>query len=158
MYKVCFEAVANEKSKVLVLGSFPSEKSLKVNFYYGNKSNRFWKVLAEYFNEKIGESIDEKKQFLLAHNIAIWDIVKSTNLKGSSDNTLQKEEFEINDIASFLHSHKNVKAVFCNGKTSHKIASQAFPDIDFIYLPSTSPANVSFSKQVWFDALDSVFK
>lgn len=126
MDKVCFEAVANGKSKVLVLGSFPSEKSLKVNFYYGNKSNRFWKVLAEYFNEKIGESIDEKKQFLLAHNIAIWDIVKSTNLKGSSDNTLQKEEFEINDIAGFLRSHKNVKAVFCNGKTSHKIASQAF--------------------------------
>lgn len=61
MDKVCFEAVANEKSKALVLGSFPSEKSLKVNFYYGNKSNRFWKVLAEYFNEKIGESIDEKK-------------------------------------------------------------------------------------------------
>ena len=53
MDKVCFEAVANKKSKALVLGSFPSEKSLKVNFYYGNKSNRFWKVLAELCNIEI---------------------------------------------------------------------------------------------------------
>lgn len=158
MNKICFDFVADQNSQILILGSFPSEKSLKENFYYGNKSNKFWKVLAEYFNEKLVQSIAEKKQFLLAHKIAIWDIVKSTNLIGSNDSALQKEKFEINDIASFLRSHKNVRAVFCNGKTCHKIASQAFSDINFIYLPSTSPANVSFSKQVWFDALDSIFK
>ena len=97
MNKICFDFVADQNSQILILGSFPSEKSLKENFYYSNKSNKFWKVLAEYFNEKLVQSIAEKKQFLLAHKIAIWDIVKSTNLIGSNDSALQKEKFEIND-------------------------------------------------------------
>ncbi len=158
MNKLCFEPVSDKNSKVLILGSFPSEKSLKEGFYYGNKSNRFWKILFEYFDEKLVDDIQSKKKFLLTHKIALWDIVKTTNLKGSSDLKLQNQVIEINDISSFLQTHQNIKAIFCNGKTSYEIAKKYFPNVNFIYLPSTSPANVSFYKQIWFENLDKVFK
>ncbi len=158
MKKICFKAVADKNSKILILGSFPSEQSLKQGFYYGNKSNKFWKILSEYFNQQIEDNPQSKKQFLLEHNIAIWDIVNKTDLKGSSDLQLQKQVAEINNIERFLKEHKNIATVFCNGKTSYNIACKAFPKIDFIYLPSTSPANVSFSKQVWFEHFDKIFK
>ncbi len=158
MDKLCFEPVFNKDSVVLILGSFPSEKSLKEGFYYGNKNNRFWKILSQYFNEKIEDNIENKKQFLLNHNIALWDVVKATNLKGSSDENLQKQSFEVNDIENFLKINKNIAKIFCNGKTSQKLAKKYFPNIDFIYLPSTSPANVSFSKDIWFESFDQIFK
>ena len=69
MDKLCFEPVFNKNSVVLILGSFPSEKSLKQGFYYGNKNNRFWKILSQYFNEKIEDEIDNKKQFLLLQQV-----------------------------------------------------------------------------------------
>lgn len=82
----------------------------------------------EYFDEKLVDDIQSKKKFLLTHKIALWDIVKTTNLKGSSDLKLQNRIIEINDISSFLQTHQNIKA------------------------------NVSFSKQIWFENLDRVFK
>ena len=106
MNKLCFESVSDKNSKVLILGSFPSEKSLKEGFYYGNKSNRFWEILFEYFDEKLVDDIQSKKKFLLTHKIALWDIVKTTNLKGSSDLKLQNRIIEINDISSFLQTHQ----------------------------------------------------
>lgn len=117
------------------------------------KITGFGKILSQYFNEKIEDEIDNKKQFLLKHKIALWDVVKTTNLKGSSDQNLQKQNFEVNDIGAFIKSNDNIKKIFCNGKTSQKLAQKYFPNIDFTYLPSTSPANVSFSKEFWFENL-----
>ena len=102
MDKLCFEPVFNSDSVVLILGSFPSEKSLKQEFYYGNKNNRFWKILSQDFNENIEDNIESKKQFLLKHNIALWDVVKATNIKGSSDQNLQKQNFQVNDLIGFI--------------------------------------------------------
>ena len=86
-----FNPVVNNKSKVLILGSFPSVKSREIKFYYGNKQNRFWKVLEEYFGEKVPENTEGKRAFLLTHCIALWDIVASSTIKGSSDNELIKK-------------------------------------------------------------------
>lgn len=158
MDKKCFDAVVDKKSKLLILGSFPSEISLKANFYYGNKNNRFWNTLAEYFCETISDKIESKKAFLAKHNIALWDIIKETSLKGSSDLLFKKENYFVNNIADLLQNHPKIKAIFCNGKTSFDIARKHFPQLCFVYLPSTSPANVSFSKELWFKALDNVFK
>ena len=149
----CFAPVIDNDCKILILGSFPSVKSREIGFYYGNKQNSFWKILAEYFDEMIEDDIDYKKEFLLKHNIAIWDIVKSSSLKGSSDSELKNNILEINDLNLLLKKYPNILAIFCNGKASLDIAQKYFPNIDFDYLPSTSPANVSFSKQVWFEKL-----
>ena len=147
----CFEPVIDKKSKVLILGSFPSVKSREINFYYGNKQNRFWKVLEEYFGEKMPENTDEKRAFLLAHHIALWDIIGSSTIKGSSDNELVKKIDSVNDIPKLLQDFPTIQAVICNGKASYNLTTKYFPNITAIYLPSTSPANVSFKKEAWFE-------
>ena len=147
----CFEPVANNESKVLILGSFPSVKSREINFYYGNKQNRFWKVLEEYFDEKVPENADGKRAFLLAHHIALWDIIGSSTIKGSSDNELVKKIDSVNIIPKLLQDFPIIQAVICNGKASYNLTTKYFPNITAIYLPSTSPANVSFKKEAWFE-------
>ena len=147
----CFEPVIDKKSKVLILGSFPSVKSREINFYYGNKQNRFWKVLEEYFDEKVPENADGKRAFLLAHHIALWDIIGSSTIKGSSDNELVKKIDSVNIIPKLLQDFPTIQAVICNGKASYNLTTKYFPNITAIYLPSTSPANVSFKKEAWFE-------
>ena len=153
---VCFEPVVDKNSEILILGSFPSVKSREINFYYGNPKNRFWKVLEEFFGEKIENDIESKKVFLKNHKIAVWDIVKSSKIKGSSDLELVKDEIEFNDIEKLLKDYPNIKKVFCNGKASEDLMKKYFPKIEVNYLPSTSPANVSFRKEEWLNALSNV--
>lgn len=152
----CFEPVANNESKVLILGSFPSVKSREINFYYGNKQNRFWKVLEEYLGEKVPADTEGKRVFLLAHHIALWDIVGTSSLKSSSDLDLTKHIDRINDIPKLLKDHPSIQAVICNGKASYSLTTKYFPNITAIYLPSTSPANVSFKKEAWFKAFKNL--
>ena len=147
----CFEPVIDKESKVLILGSFPSVKSREINFYYGNKQNRFWKVLEEYFDEKVPENTDGKRAFLLAHHIALWDIIGSSTIKGSTDNELVKKIDSVNIIPKLLQDFPTIQAVICNGKASYNLTTKYFPNITAIYLPSTSPANVSFKQEAWFE-------
>ena len=149
----CFEPVIDKESKVLILGSFPSVKSREINFYYGNKQNKFWKVLEEYFDEKIPENTDGKRAFLLAHHIALWDIIGSSTIKGSTDNELVKKIDSVNIIPKLLQDFPTIQAVICNGKASYNLTTKYFTNITAIYLPSTSPANVSFKKEAWFEML-----
>lgn len=69
-----FAPVYDENSRVLVLGSFPSVKSRQIDFYYGNKQNRFWKMLCGYFGEDIPQTTQGKKEFLYRRGVALWDI------------------------------------------------------------------------------------
>lgn len=152
----CFPPVVDENSKILILGSFPSVKSREIQFYYGNKQNKIWKIFEEFFGEEISSSIVFKKEFLLRHKIAMWDVVKKSSIKGSGDIDLVKNVEEVNDIPSFLKIYPNIKKVFCNGKASEDLMKKYFPKIEVNYLPSTSPANVSFRKEEWFNALSNV--
>lgn len=97
-----FEPIYDSQSKVLILGSFPSVKSREVGFYYGNKQNRFWKMLSKVFDEDIGDSTKDKINFLLKHNISMWDVVESSDLVGSMDNSLLKSHNKICDINRLL--------------------------------------------------------
>lgn len=153
---VCFEPVVDKNSKILILGSFPSVKSREINFYYGNKQNKIWKIFENFFKEKIGENIENKKAFLLSHKIAMWDIVKSSNIKGSSDSDILKNNYEINDILKLLKKYPNIKNIYCNGKLSYNLTLKYFPNLKVNYLPSTSPANVSFKLEPWNKALESI--
>ena len=152
----CFAPIVDMNSKILILGSFPSVKSRAIQFYYGNKQNKIWKIFEEFFGEKISSSVDFKKEFLLRHKIAMWDVVKKSSIKGSGDLELVKKVEEVNDIPSLLKNYPNIKKVFCNGKASEDLMKKYFPKIEVSYLPSTSPANVSFKKEEWFNALSNV--
>ena len=77
-------AVYDADSLVLILGTLPSVKSRENHFYYGHKQNRFWKVMADLCGEPVPETIEEKKKMLLAHHIAVWDVIQSCDIKGSS--------------------------------------------------------------------------
>lgn len=152
----CFAPIVGMNSKILILGSFPSVKSRAIQFYYGNKQNKIWKIFEEFFGEKISSSVDFKKEFLLRHKIAMWDVVKKSSIKGSGDLELVKKVEEVNDIPSLLKNYPNIKKVFCNGKASVELMKKYFPKIEVSYLPSTSPGNVSFKKEEWFNALSNV--
>lgn len=80
-----FEPVYDKNSEILILGSFPSVKSREQGFYYGHPQNRFWKVLAAIVQEKIPDSIEEKKEMLLRNHIAVYDVIWQCKITGSSD-------------------------------------------------------------------------
>ena len=95
-----FEPVYNKDSKILILGSFPSVKSRENNFYYGHPQNRFWKVIAKITNQNEPVTIEEKKKLLLDSNIAIWDVIASCSIQGSSDSSIK--DVVVNDFTTIL--------------------------------------------------------
>lgn len=147
-----FDPFIQSDSRVLILGSFPSVKSREEGFYYGNRQNRFWRVLADYFDCAEPRSIDEKKQLLTTSKIALWDVVVACEIKGSMDKDIKNPT--IADLSSLVKAH-SFRAILTNGGTAHKLFLQNFPQYAPLCtpLPSTSPANVRFDKTLWFKAL-----
>ena len=104
----------DENSRILILGSFPSIKSREVNFFYGHPQNRFWRVISHLLNENCPETAIEKKHMLLKHKIALWDVIASCDIKGSSDSSITN--VVPNDIGKILEQTK-IKNIFVNGLT-----------------------------------------
>ena len=146
-----FEPIYNKNSTILILGSFPSVKSREVNFYYGNKQNRFWKMLENIYNQTILPDIDSKKEFLLINKIALWDIVKKSKITSSSDNQLTHITLkDINNIAQILPPNSSITKILCNGTKSFQLAKKFIKtSIPIILMPSTSPANFKFDIEKW---------
>ena len=140
-----FEPICNENSRILILGSFPSVKSREQSFYYGHPQNRFWRILSGVFGEQTPVSIEEKKEFLLSHAIALFDVISSCEIEGSSDSSIKNAT--PNDIRSIVEGAQ-IEKIITNGKLAHKLyekhiaSTVALPEV---CLPSTSPANAAFS-------------
>ena len=154
-----FPPVYDENSKVLILGSFPSVKSRESSFYYGNKQNRFWKTLCGIFGVEIPKTTEDKILFLKENKIALWDMVTECEIEGSADSSLKVKE-----IANLLPIFENskVKKVFLNGALSYDLFVKNYAEycdkrgIEYQKLPSTSPANPRFRKEVWEEAFDAL--
>lgn len=140
-----FEPIYDENSKILILGSFPSVKSRESRFYYGHPQNRFWKVLAYVLNVDVPNTIDEKKQLLLHNHVAIWDVIASCSIIGSSDTSIK--DVVVNDFTEILKKSR-IEAIYVNGGKAydlyHKYAEKE-TGMKAIKLPSTSPANAAWS-------------
>ena len=150
-----FKPIFNQNSKVLILGSFPSTISRKHGFYYGNKQNRFWKTLSKIFDEEIADDTESKTNFVLSHNIALYDIVDESDISGSADADLSKSNLHVSNISFLLPPHTNIQKIICNGKTSFEILTKNYNlNIPIIYLPSTSPANPRFDFTLWKQELE----
>ncbi len=135
--------IFDRNSKILILGSFPSVKSREARFFYHHPQNRFWRVLALILECPQPYTIDEKKKMLLSHGIALWDVIKSCDINGSSDSSIRN--VNVNDIGSILSSAP-IKQVFVNGATAEKLYKKYCAGLPApIRLPSTSPANAAFS-------------
>lgn len=140
-----FEPVYDKDSEILILGTLPSVKSRENNFYYGHKQNRFWKVLATLLKEPVPDTIEEKKAMLLAHRIALWDVIQSCDIKGSSDSSIKN--VQPTDIGMILEK-TNVTQIYANGNKAGQLYKRyQFPvtGIEATVLPSTSPANAAWS-------------
>ena len=138
-----FEPVFDENSRILILGSFPSVKSRENGFFYGHPRNRFWRVLAKIFCETPPESVEEKKTFLLAHRVALWDVAASCSVKGSADGSISS--VVPNDLSPIFGAAK-IRAVFLNGRTAEKLYKTHLEKkygVPAVCLPSTSPANAA---------------
>lgn len=135
------EPIYDKNSKVLILGTMPSIKSREKEFYYAHPQNRFWKTLSKVYDEEIGTTNQERKAFLFKHNIALFDVLKSCEINGSSDTSI-KDPIP-NDLSEILNK-SNIKAIFTTGKKAYNLYMKLiYPKnhIEATYLPSTSPAN-----------------
>ena len=147
-----FEPIYSRTSRILILGSLPSVKSREQNFFYGHPQNRFWKVVSGLMNEPVPAYVEEKRKLLLKYDIAIWDVIQSCDIKGSSDSSIKN--VTPTDLATIVEQSRITK-VFCNGKTSGKLYEKYQSKrvgIDAMILPSTSPANAAYSLERLMDA------
>ena len=135
------EVLKNKESKILILGSFPSVKSREQNFFYMNKTNRFYKVLSVIFDEDFYTvSVKKKKELLLKYNIALYDVIKECEISNSSDSSISN--VIPSDIQEIIKS-TNVKTIFINGNKAYELFCKYNPSLISISikLPSTSSAN-----------------
>lgn len=138
-----FEPIYNEASQVLILGTFPSVKSREQNFYYGHPRNRFWRVLAAVCKCAVPATIQEKKEMLLREHIAVWDVIASCDITGSSDASIRN--VQVNDIRRILAKVPDIR-IFANGAKAYELYQKYMwtaAGRQAVRLPSTSPANAA---------------
>ena len=141
------EPVWDENSRILILGSFPSVRSREQGFFYGHPQNRFWKVLAAVYGTPVPATVPEKKRLLLSRGLALWDTVESCEITGSSDASIRS--VQPNDVGRILDRCR-IERILCNGKTAYLYYQKLiFPSArrEAVCLPSTSPANASWSPE-----------
>lgn len=144
--------IFDRHSKVLILGSFPSVKSREAQFFYGHPQNRFWKVTSAVFGTAEPHTVEGKKAFLLSHGIAVWDVIASCDITGSSDSSIKN--VVPNDLTQILET-ADIRTIFVNGKTAEKFYNKYIKDVigrEAVCLPSTSPANAAWSLERLIEA------
>ena len=153
-----FPPLFDKDSKVLILGSFPSVKSREMMFFYGHLQNRFWKVIASIFEEKIPGSIEEKKRLILGNHLALWDVIAECEIVGSSDASIKNAK--ANDLSEIL-DNAPIQKIIVNGKTAERLYIkyiEPVTGIKAVVLPSTSPANAAWSLERLIDVWGSEIK
>ena len=147
-----FPPLFDGNSEILILGSFPSVKSREQMFFYGHPQNRFWRVVSAVFGCDLPETIEQKRRFLLSNNIALWDVIASCEIVGSSDSSIKN--VTANDLSEILNN-ADIKQIYVNGKTAEKYFNKYTKgkiNREAVCLPSTSPANAAWSVERLIDA------
>ena len=137
--------VYDHRSRILILGSFPSVKSREAMFFYGHPQNRYWRVVAAVFGEPVPMTVPERRAFLLRNQIAAWDVIASCRIEGSSDASIR--DVTANDLRPIL-DQAPIEQIYVNGRTAEKMYRKYTEPVTgrpCICLPSTSPANAAWS-------------
>lgn len=140
-----FPPVVDDNCRILILGSFPSVRSREDGFFYGHPQNRFWRMLARILGEDFPADIPARHSMLLQHQIALWDVIACCEIAGSSDASVKN--ITPVDIARVM-DHAQIDRVICNGALAGKLYRrylQPLTGLEAVILPSTSPANASWS-------------
>jgi len=143
-----FPAVAAPDARALILGTVPSVRSLETGEYYAHPRNAFWRIMETLLAQSAELDYAHRKLLLPNAKVALWDVLSSAERPGSLDSAIVKGSVRVNDFAGFLEQHANVRAVFFNGRAARSLWDRrvtgmlpARTDLDFVTLPSTSPAN-----------------
>ncbi|WP_158795994.1 DNA-deoxyinosine glycosylase [Pedobacter sp. L105] len=142
--KTAFQPIADENCRVLLLGTMPGDRSLSLQQYYGHAGNHFWKLIYTLFNEPLAADYESRKDFLLQHEIALWDVLESCTCEGSLDSNIKNEV--VNDFTAFYQQYPKISHVFFDSKKAEEFyLRHVKKSEDKIYhlLPSPSRANAS---------------
>lgn len=146
-----FPPLYDSHSRILILGSFPSVKSREMMFFYGHPQNRFWRVLSLLLEAPFPEGVPERRSFLLSRRIALWDVISSCEIVGSSDASIR--DAVPNDLGRIL-KEAQIRQVYVNGQTAGRLYKKYQEPVLYkkygdcaraIVLPSTSPANAAWN-------------
>lgn len=146
------QPVFDSRSRVLLLGTMPSPASREQGFYYGHPQNRFWRVLAAIFDEPVPRTIEEKRDMLLLHHVALWDVLASCEIEGASDASIR--DAQPNDLARIFDA-ADIRAVFTTGTKAGELYRKLIEPtlgVPCTTLPSTSPANAKMKLADLVDA------
>lgn len=159
MFKKSFAPIIPKNSKLLVLGSLPGDKSLQENQYYAHPQNRFWKILALLYGVTKPTDYPSRIALLYKHHIALWDVCEAAFRQGSMDADISQEC--PNKINQMLKENSTIKTICFNGQKAQKLYDKYFErlhGIQYITLPSTSPANATFNQERLLAAWDIIRK
>lgn len=149
-----FPPIYNAESRILILGSFPSQASRDYQFYYGHPRNRFWPLLSALLEVPLPQSITEKTALLHNRGIALYDAVTACTIHKSEDASMKA--IVPANLETIFHE-ADIRAVFTNGNKAYEVCTKQI-GIAAVKLPSTSPANARFRfadlKKTWCCILD----
>lgn len=136
--------VFDERSRILILGTFPSPKSRSFGFYYSHPQNRFWPVMEQVYNERIPANPQARSVFVLRHHLALWDVLRGCQIRGADDQSIRRPI--PNDLTLILR-HSPIERILTTGQKAHSLyRKHCFPQIgiEAVALPSTSSANCRY--------------
>lgn len=142
--KRCFDPVVDDRTRILVLGSLPGERSLARQEYYGNRQNRFWMLMSEVIGQDLLPlNYMSRLQALLANGIGLWDVVAEADREGSLDSRIR--DHVGNDLVGLVAGLPNLATVAFNGGTAArlgmKVLGQHAQRYRIVPLPSSSAAH-----------------
>lgn len=150
-----FPPIAGDDARILILGSMPSEESLRLQQYYAHPRNGFWPIMMHLFAQDEDLGYARRAQLLIDHRIALWDTLKSCVRNGSLDSAIVDASITTNNFVDFFRKHPQIRAIFFNGQKSRlvyqKKVAPALPEnyrrIRTRVLPSTSPAMAALTRK-----------
>ena len=149
--------VVGADTRVLILGSFPGAASLNAQQYYAYPRNHFWPILAQLWPQHPQpQDYAGRCDWLLARGLGLWDVYASCERAGSLDSAIRNAS--VNDFAALqAHCPQLVAAAHNGGESFRHARATAQLGVPVLRLPSTSPANASWSferkRQAWAQAL-----
>jgi len=164
--KIGFPPVVGKQPKRLILGSMPGQRSLDDQQYYAHPRNAFWFIMGELFDIPDNTSYEDRLISVMDKGIALWDVLRSCERKGSLDVSIQNNSIKVNDFTQLLQDCPEIELIAFNGaKAEQEFVKRVTPElstthqqIKTVRLPSSSPAMASLKKEeklaIWQTALD----
>ena len=148
-----FPAVIAADARILILGSMPGVASLQAQQYYAHPRNQFWSIMSRLCKAGVELPYSQRLRALQRAGLALWDVLHSCVRAGSLDAAIEHHSALPNDLPRLLRGHRDIARLCCNGATAHAALrrhfgtqlAEEFPHLDILLLPSTSPANASWS-------------